>query len=289
MQTQYRLGIDAGGTFTDFILADREGKVRIFKALSTLHDPTRAIVNGLSLIEAETGIAAAEIVSNADLCIDGTTVGLNALITHRGAKTGLIATAGHEDSIEIRLGHKEDGYRYDPEYPPATMLVPRYLRRGVRERVLSTGAVHTALNEDDVRAACRHFLAEGVDSVAISFVWSVLHPEHERRAAEIVREMMPEVMLTVGSTLYPQVREYTRTSTAIVNAYLGPILAKYVAAVDRQFRAMGAKNPVRYFQSNGGLATGEVVAQQAVYAINSGPASAPQAALYLGAPMTRRT
>lgn len=284
MQTQYRLGIDAGGTFTDFILADREGKVRIFKALSTPQDPTLAIVNGLKLIEEETGIEATEIVSNADLCINGTTVGLNALITHRGAKTGLIATAGHEDSIEIRLGHKEDGYRYDPEYPPATMLVPRYLRRGVRERVLSTGAVHTALNEDDVRAACRHFLAEGVQSVAISFVWSVLHPEHERRAAAIVREMMPEVMLTVGSTLYPQVREYTRTSTAIVNAYLGPILAKYVEAVDRQFRAMGAKNPVRYFQSNGGLATGEVVANQAVYAINSGPASAPQAALYLGAP-----
>ncbi|MDD8021608.1 MAG: hydantoinase/oxoprolinase family protein [Paracoccaceae bacterium] len=284
MQTQYRLGIDAGGTFTDFILADRDGHVRIVKALSTPQDPTLAIRNGLALIEEETGISPAEIVSNADLCINGTTVGLNALITHRGAKTGLIATAGHEDSIEIRLGHKEDGYRYDPEYPPATMLVPRHLRHGVRERVISTGAVHTPLNEDDVRAACRHFLAEGVQSVAISFVWSVLHPDHERRAAEIVREMMPDVMLTVGSELYPQVREYTRTSTAIVNAYLGPILAQYVEAVDRQFRAMGAKNPVRYFQSNGGLATGEIVANQAVYAINSGPASAPQAALYLGQP-----
>ena len=284
MQTQYRLGIDAGGTFTDFILADREGNVRIFKTLSTPQDPTLAIINGLKLIEEETGIGATEIVSNADLCINGTTVGLNALITHRGAKTGLIATAGHEDSIEIRLGHKEDGYRYDPEYPPATMLVPRYLRRGVRERVISTGAVHTPLNEDDVREACRHFLREGVQSVAISFVWSVLNRVHETRAAEIVREMMPGVMLTVGSELYPQVREYTRTSTAIVNAYLGPILAKYVEAVDRQFRAMGAKNPVRYFQSNGGLATGEVVANQAVYAINSGPASAPQAALYLGQP-----
>lgn len=176
MQTQYRLGIDAGGTFTDFILADREGHVRIFKALSTPKDPTLAIINGLKLIEEDTGIGATEIVSNADLCINGTTVGLNALITHRGAKTGLIATAGHEDSIEIRLGHKEDGYRYDPDYPPAIMLVPRYLRRGVRERVISTGAVHTPLNEDDVRAACRHFLAEGVQSVAISFVWSVLHP-----------------------------------------------------------------------------------------------------------------
>ncbi|MBW3099009.1 caprolactamase subunit alpha [Pseudohoeflea coraliihabitans] len=284
MRTQYRLGIDAGGTFTDFVLAERNGNVRLFKVLSTPSDPTRAIRNGLDLITEETGIAAGEIVANSDLCINGTTVGLNALITHRGAKTALIATRGHEDSIEIRLGHKEDGYRYDPEYPPATMLAPRYLRRGVRERVISNGTVHTPLNEDDVRAACRHFLNEGVESVAISFVWSVLHPAHELRAAEIVREMMPDVLLTVGSQLYPQVREYTRTSTAVVNAYLGPILRRYVEAVDAHFAALGARNPVRYFQSNGGLAKGSVVSDQSVYAINSGPASAPQAALYIGEP-----
>ena len=284
MQNQYRLGIDAGGTFTDFILADREGDVRIFKALSTPQDPTQAIRNGLKLIEEETGITARQIVSNADLCINGTTVGLNALIQHKGAKTGLIATRGHEDSIEIRLGHKEDGYRYDPEYPPATMLVPRYLRRGITERVISTGAVHTPMNEEEVRDACRHFLREGVEAVAISFVWSVLHPAHELRAAEIVREMMPDVRLTVGSHLYPQVREYTRTSTAVVNAYLSPILSRYVEAVDGYFQSLGAKNPVRYFQSNGGLALGSVVSDQSVYAINSGPASAPQAALYIGEP-----
>ena len=284
MQNQYRLGIDAGGTFTDFILADRSGDVRIFKALSTPQDPTMAIRNGLALIEEETGVTPGEIVSNADLCINGTTVGLNALIQHKGARTGLIATAGHEDSIEIRLGHKEDGYRYDPDYPPARMLAPRHLRRGIRERVISTGAVHTALNEEDVRDACRHLLREGAESVAISFVWSVLHPEHELRAAEIVREMMPDVRLTVGSQLYPQVREYTRTSTAVVNAYLAPILARYVEAVDGYFQSLGARNPVRYFQSNGGLALGSVVTDQSVYAINSGPASAPQAALYIGEP-----
>ncbi len=284
MQNQYRLGIDAGGTFTDFILADRKGGVRIFKALSTPNDPTAAIRNGLNLIHEETGLTPGQIVSNSDLCINGTTVGLNALITHNGAKTGLIATRGHEDSIEIRLGHKEDGYRYDPEYPPATMLVPRYLRRGVAERVLSNGKVHTPLDEEDVRDACRHFLREDVESVAISFVWSVLHPEHEARAAEIVREMMPNVRLTVGSQLYPQVREYTRTSTAIVNAYLAPILQRYVEAVDAYFQSLGARHPVRYFQSNGGLALGHVVSDQSVYAINSGPASAPQAALWLGEP-----
>jgi N-methylhydantoinase A len=215
MAQKYRLGIDAGGTFTDFILSKPDGDVQIFKVLSTPHEPTEAIKNGLAEIEARAGVTATELVSQSDLCINGTTVGLNALITHNGAKTGLICTRGHEDSIEIRLGHKEDGYRYDPHYPPAVMLSPRYLRKGVDERVISTGEVRIPMNEDDVRAACELFKKEAVESVVISFVWSVLHPEHEQRAAEIVREMLPDVHLTVGSKLYPQVREYTRTSTAL--------------------------------------------------------------------------
>jgi N-methylhydantoinase A len=289
MRTQYRLGIDAGGTFTDFVIADRNsGEVRLFKALSTPANPTAAIENGLKLIAEDFGMEPEEIVSKCDLCINGTTVGLNALITHGGGKTGLICTAGHEDSIEIRNGHKEDGYRYDPEYPAAIMLVPRYLRKGVRERVLSDGSIRTPMEEADVREACALFAKEGVETVAISFVWSVLNPAHERRAAEIVREMLPQAILTVGSELYPQIREYTRTSTAVVNAYLAPVMRKYVAAVDAYFRSLGAKQPVRYFQSNGGLAIGQVMTDRSVYAINSGPASAPQAGLYVSAPFKRK-
>ena len=288
MQSKYRLGIDAGGTFTDFVIANRDsGEVKLFKALSIHSDPTRAIENGLKLIAEDFGVPASEIVSNCDLCINGTTVGLNALITHRGGKTGLIATAGHEDSIEIRNGHKEDGFRYDPEYPAATMLVPRYLRKGVRERIISDGSVYTKMHEEDVRAACELFKKEGVETAAISFVWSVLNPAHERRAAEIVREMMPDVILTVGSELYPQIREYTRTSTAVTNAYLAPVIRKYVAAVDSYFRSLGATQPVRYFQSNGGLAIGQAMTDRSVYAINSGPASAPQAGLYVCAPFKK--
>jgi N-methylhydantoinase A len=284
MRSKYRLGIDAGGTFTDFVLADRLGNTRLFKALSTPADPTLAIRNGLKLISDEVGESPEDIVSNCDLCINGTTVGLNALIQHKGGKTGLICTAGHEDSIEIRLGHKEDGYRYDAEYPAAEMLVPRYLRKGVRERVVSDGSIKTPIHDEDVRAACELFLKEGVETVAISFVWSVLDGRHERRAAEIVREMMPDVILTVGSELYPQVREYTRTSTAVANAYLAPILRRYVAAVDAYFKTLGAKYPVRYFQSNGGLAIGQAMTDRSVYAINSGPASAPQAGLFVCEP-----
>jgi N-methylhydantoinase A len=289
MRTKYRLGIDAGGTFTDLVLADQSGDVRLYKALSTPADPTRAIEDGMRLIAEDIGESPSDIVSNSDLCINGTTVGLNALIQHKGGKTGLICTAGHEDSIEIRLGHKEDGYRYDPEYPAAVMLVPRYLRKGVRERVISDGSIKTPLHEDDVRAACRFFVEQGmIEAVAISFVWSVLNQSHERRAAEIVREMMPSVALTLGSELYPQVREYTRTSTAVVNAYLAPILGRYVAAVDDYFRKLGAKFPVRYFQSNGGLGLGQALSERSVYAINSGPASAPQAGLFVTAPFKKK-
>lgn len=289
MTAQFRLGIDAGGTFTDFVIADKAtGVTKLFKALSTPSDPTRAIESGLRLIADDFGVTPEEIVSDCDLCINGTTVGLNALITHRGGKTGLICTAGHEDSIEIRNGHKEDGYRYDPEYPAAVMLVPRYRRKGVRERVLSTGEVRTPLHEEDVRAACEAFLADGVETVAISFVWSVLNPTHEKRAAGIVREMMPGAILTIGCELYPQIREYTRTSTAVVNAYLAPVMRRYVQAVDSYFKTLGATQPVRYFQSNGGLAIGQVVTDRSVYAINSGPASAPQAGLYVSAPFQRK-
>lgn len=284
MNTRFRLGIDAGGTFTDFVLAENGGETRLYKALSTPSDPTLAIRNGLTLIAGDLDASIEEIIAECDLCINGTTVGLNALIQHKGARTGLIATAGHEDSIEIRNGHKEDGYRYDPEYPPATMLVPRYLRKGVRERILSDGSIRAPLEEEDVRAACRAFLAEGVESVAISFVWSALNPAHERRAAVIVREMMPDALITVGSELYPQIREYTRTSTAVVNAYLAPILKRYVTAVDSYFRSLGARQPVRYFQSNGGLAVGDMISDRSVYAINSGPASAPTAGLNVTKP-----
>jgi len=279
MRSHYRLGIDAGGTFTDFVLADKSSNVKIYKTPSTPNDPTKAIKNGLALISEDLNVSPEDIVSQSDLCINGTTVGLNALIQHKGSLVGLICTKGHEDSIEIRLGHKEDGYRYDPDYPPAVMLAPRYLRRGIRERVISNGTIKTPMNEHDVREACKLFIDNDIKTIAVSFIWSVLNPSHEIRAAQIIKEMMPDVIITIGSQLYPQIREYTRTSTAITNAYLSPILRNYVSAINKYFINLGGENNVRYFQSNGGLATGKVISERSVYAINSGPASAPQAGL----------
>jgi len=279
MQSHYRLGIDAGGTFTDFVLADKSSNVKIYKTPSTPNDPTKAIENGLALISEDLGVSPEDIISQSDLCINGTTVGLNALIQHKGSLVGLVCTKGHEDSIEIRLGHKEDGYRYDPDYPPAVMLSPRYLRRGIGERIISNGTIKTPMNEHEVREACKLFIDNDIKTIAVSFIWSVLNPSHEIKAAQIIKEMMPDAIITIGSELYPQIREYTRTSTAITNAYLSPILRNYVSAINEYFINLGGENKVRYFQSNGGLATGKVMSERSVYAINSGPASAPQAGL----------
>ncbi|MGD9536765.1 MAG: hydantoinase/oxoprolinase family protein [Alphaproteobacteria bacterium] len=284
MRSKYRLGVDAGGTFTDFVLADEQGHVRLYKTPSTPHKPTEAILAGLALMSEDLGRNAAEIVGDCDLCINGTTVALNALIQHKGSSLGLLCTAGHRDSIEIRLGHKEEGHRYDAKYPSATMLVPRYLRRPINERVLSDGTVRTPLDEDEVREAAEFFKREGVRAVAISFLWSVLNPVHERRAAEIVREVMPDAYVTLGTEIFPQTREYTRTSTVVVNGYLGPIMRDYVKDIDALFAELGARHPVRYFQSNGGLAIGDALVDRAVYAINSGPAAGPAAGLYVASP-----
>ena len=285
MTAIYRLGIDAGGTFTDFILAERGKGVSLFKSPSTPEDGTQAIRAGLAQIADALGRPASEVVANADLCINGTTVALNALIERQGAKVGLLCTEGHEDSLEIRLGHKEDGYRYDPEYPPAHMLVPRYLRRPIGGRMLADGSERQPLDEEAIRDAVALFKREGVDAVAISFLWSVANTDHEQRAQAIMRELMPDTFVCCGSEVYPQVREYTRTSTTVVNAYLSPVMQRYVSRIDALFEELGARQPVQYFQSNGGLALGKVMREKAVAAINSGPASAPQAGLYMAGPL----
>ncbi|ATJ81602.1 hydantoinase/oxoprolinase family protein [Halomonas beimenensis] len=284
MRHAYRLGIDAGGTFTDFIIADRQGHIELFKSPSTPEDGTKAIRAGLAQIADALGKPAAEIVANADLCINGTTVALNALIEKQGAKVGLLCTAGHEDSLEIRLGHKEDGYRYDPEFPAAHMLVPRHLRRPIGGRILRDGSEHESLDEQAIHEAVTYFQQEGVEAVAVSFLWSVTNPTHEARAAEIVRERMPGAFVCTGSEVHPQVREYTRTSTTVVNAYLSPVMQRYVSRIDGLFEELGARQPVQYFQSNGGLALGRMMSERAVAAINSGPASAPQAGLHVARP-----
>ena len=217
-----------------------------------------------------------------DLCINGTTVALNALIELKGVKVGLLCTAGHEDSIEIRLGHKEEGYRYDADYPPAPQLVPRRLRLPVRERVLADGSVRQPLNEDDVRAAIEVFKREGVQAVAVSFVWAPANPAHEQRALRMVAEAMPDVFVCAGHEVYPQVREYTRVHhhrQRLPESGDGALRGAHRRLFPRPGRARrGALLPV---QRRAGGGRDHAPPRSA---INSGPASAPQAGLYVAAP-----
>lgn len=278
----YRLGIDTGGTFTDFILASQGEGIRLYKTPSTPSNPPAAVQEGLRLICADLGCALPSFLEACELIILGTTVGVNALIENKGAKTGLFCTKGHEDSLEIRLGHKEDGHRYDVDYPQAPMLVPRALRFPVGERVLSTGEVRTPLNEDDIRRGLRLFKDERVESIAVSFMWSFLYPEHERRAAEIIAAGFPSAYVTLSVDVLPQIREYTRTSTTVVNAYIGPIIKQYVERMEGFLRGLGYRHQIRYMQSNGGLTSGRFLMDKGIYALNSGPAAGPNAGLFYG-------
>ena len=281
MKNDFRIGVDAGGTFTDFVLAEKSGDVHLFKAPSTPEDGTLAIANGLQQIATQFGRPIEEIIQACDLCINGTTVALNALIQMKGVKVGLLCTKGHEDSIEIRLGHKEEGHRYDASYPPAPQIATRDRRFPIRGRILADGTEYEPLNEQDILDAIKVLKEKDVKAVAISFVWSIRNTQHEQRAKELIEQHMPEVFVCCGSDVYPQIKEYTRTSTTLVNAYLSPVMASYVHKIDDYFKALGAEQPVRYFQSNGGLAVGNIMRERAVNAINSGPASAPQAGLYI--------
>ena len=278
----YRLGIDTGGTFTDFILAAPGQGIRLYKTPSTPQNPPAAVHEGLKQLSADLGCSVEAFLEGCELIILGTTVGVNALIEHKGAKTGLFCTKGHEDSLEIRLGHKEDGHRYDADFPQVEMLVPRALRFPVEERIVSTGEVRIPLNEDNIRQGIRLFTDEGIESIAVSFVWSFLHPQHERRAAEIIRAEFPEAYLTLSVDVLPQIREYTRTSTTVVNAYIGPIIKQYVERMEGFLHGLGYRHQVRYMQSNGGLTSGRFLSDKGIYALNSGPAAGPNAGLFFG-------
>lgn len=284
----YRIGIDTGGTFTDLVLVGSDGRVELFKTPSTPQDPPLAIRTGIDLISEYLGCTVPELLGDCDMIIHGTTVALNALIQLTGAKVGLFCTRGHEDSLEIRNGHKEDGHRYDFRYPAATMLVPRHLRVPVTERVMSDGRVRTPLDEADVLRGIELFRREGVEAIGVSFMWSFLHPAHERRVGELVSEALPGVHLTLSVDLLPQIREYTRTSTVAVNAYLQPNLAAYIEAIEEMLVGLGYRNPIRYVQSNGGLTSGRTFVQRAVSALNSGPAAGPSASLYYAGRLGRR-
>ena len=275
----YRLGVDVGGTFTDFILADDSGGITEAKVPSGT-DPSVFIREGLERLAEARGSTARGLVRQIDQIVHGTTVALNALLQSKGDRTGLICTDGFRDTLEVRQGYKEK--RYDFTYYPPPPLVPRYLRVPVRERIDKNGNVFIPLVEEDVQKAIDLFRRYEVRGVAVCLLWSFLQPVHETRIGDILREGLPDVYISLSSEVSREIGEYARVSTTVINAYIGRIVREYTNNLEKVLRETGYEGSVRYIQSNGGLAAGEVVKTRPVLTLNSGPAAGPPAGVFLG-------
>jgi N-methylhydantoinase A len=266
-------GIDVGGTFTDLILIDGSdgGKVRIAKTPTTVDNQAFGVVAALS----ETGLPVGDI----DLIVHGTTTTTNAVLERRLARTGMITTRGFRDVIELGRRTRPQAYGMTGSFVP---VIPRNLRLEVSERMEASGAVHTALDEDEVRDAVKRLIAAGCESLVIHFLHSYANPAHERRAAEIAAELWPNGYITTGHSLLSEAREFERGVTAAVNASVQPILERYVEQLRRELEGRGYGRDFLIMNGNGGMISARYVTRDAAKTVMSGPASGVIAAAYTG-------
>jgi N-methylhydantoinase A len=265
----WRIGIDIGGTFTDFALA-REGEVVLEKTLSTPDDRSRAVMEGLEKLARREGLALRAFLGRLEAIVHGTTVADNTLIEMNGAVTGLLTTRGFRDELELRRGFKED--IWDVRLEPPRPIVPRRRRLGVPERILRDGSVHEPLDEQAARHAVRRLGRQGVESVAICTLFSFVNPVHEQRLAQIVREELPGVEISLSHEVMPKAPEFERTSTTVVNAYVGPRVSSYLDRLSRRLREAGYARDLLVMQSSGGVMTREYLGRAPVRVLASGPA-----------------
>src|SRR5688500_4155673 len=261
-----RVGVDTGGTFTDFVF-ERDGRLNLFKLPSTPSDPSLAIQQGLSRICTETGSKLDRIE-----VVHGTTVGTNALLQRRGARIALITTKGFEDVLAIGRQARPELYNLNAIKPPP--LVADQLRLGVGERVVASGEVLEPLNERELRGLIRTLKQAGVEAIAISLLFSFLHPEHEERIASALSSLA--VPLSISSRILPEYREYERTSTVVINAYLQPLMGRYLK---RLSETGTEKLNLRVMQSSGGSISADVAVLEPVRTILSGPSGGVVGAL----------
>jgi len=264
---RYVLGCDIGGTFTDIVLRGN-GKVRTLKVSSTPDDYSRAILAAVGEIRDSFGVDPRSI----DAVVHATTVATNTILEHKGAKTALITTEGFRDVLEMR--RLRIPVMYDLQYDKPPPLVPRRLRFEATERLDARGNVKTELNEQQIGAIAQRLLEEGVESVAVCLLHSYVNPEHERRTGEILKKHLNgKVYISLSSDILPEIREYERTSTAVVNAYIGPIVRHYVGSLSAQLKAAGVDGPLHIMQSNGGTMSAAAAAAKPAFLVESGPAA----------------
>lgn len=272
-----RIGIDVGGTFTDFIEIGGEGGVRVVKVPSIPAYPADGVLAGLARLSEQRG-GLADYLADVEMIVHGTTITTNAVLTRRYARTGYLTTKGFRDILNSRRGIKRRAFTAK-EAPPEP-IVPQHLVRTAGGRIDKTGAEIEPLTEDDIRAAAAHFKAHGVEAVAVCFMFAFLNPAHERRAREVLQEALPDVYVTLSSEVLPRARLYERGSTTVFNAAVGPLLRRYVDDLVARLGAAGFSGRFLTMQSNGGVMSPEVVRDFAAGTLLSGPAGGPVAGVF---------
>ncbi len=275
---QYRLTVDTGGTFSDFVYVNDETReVSVAKIPSTPDDPSRAILAGVEELIAR-GVAPEDI----RYFCHGTTVGTNALLEGKGVRTGLIVTKGFRGIYEVAEQSRPHGPAiFDIMYDRPPMLAPQSRTGEAAERVSFEGEIIEPLDEEALRETARALRETDVQSIAVCLLFSFLAPQHEQRVREILAEEIPGCSVSLSSEIVPQIREYYRLSTTVINAYLQPILAHYIANLDARLKSAGVTTPQKYImQSNGGMATFEATAKKAVATVLSGPAGGITASVH---------
>lgn len=278
-----RIGIDVGGTFTDLVAVDESGRLIHAKTPSTPSDQSLGVLEGLTRLAEAMGLAREALLARTERIVHGTTVATNALLERKGAKVGLLTTEGHRDVLEMREGLKDD--RYDLRQPPPEPLVPRRLRLGVRERLRADGRIEIPLDPASLRAAIEILRAERVESVAVCYLHAWRDPRHEQATRAVLAELMAGVPVSLSSEVWPQIKEFERVSTTVVNAYVQPALARYLGRLEERLRAAGYRGPLLVMTSHGGLATVDEIVRLAAGAVLSGPAGGIAAAVQVARSM----
>ncbi len=274
------LGVDVGGTFTDLVLADLDRrKVTIHKTPSTPANPAIGFINGVKAICTLAGIEPGQI----DSVFHGTTVGTNAMLTHGGAVTGMITNDGFRDVLHIGRHQRPQHYSIMQDLPwQSRPMIRRRHRKTVAGRLDASGAELTPLDEAAVASVAQELGAQGVESILIGFLFSYVNPAHERRAAQIVRDLLPGVFVTTSSEVSPQFREFERFTTGAMSAFIGPKVRRYISALQDDLHALGVRGAFRIMTSSGGLATPEMIAERPATTLLSGLVAGVRGGAWVG-------
>jgi 5-oxoprolinase (ATP-hydrolysing)/N-methylhydantoinase A len=277
-RSRYRIGFDIGGTFTDFILLDTaHNEIRLHKCLTTPHDPSVGALAGLAELLDAAGVTLADI---GDV-VHGTTLVTNALIERSGARLGLITTAGFRDILEMGTEQRYDIYDLFLQFPDP--LVPRRHRLEVAERMDRDGNVLTPLDPAEVRTVAQRLVADGIEAIAVCFLHSYRNPAHEREAAAIIRSAFPDIAVSISSDVVAELWEYQRCNTTCANAYVQPLMSRYIAKLERELHARGFRGELRFMHSAGGLLSAETARDFPIRMLESGPAGGGLATAFFGA------